>query len=75
MHFSVDSTTEAKMQDIVDSEFKSQTVVSVLHRFNHVNSYNRVVVLKRGEIIESGSPATLLASDSVFRELYSIQTN
>lgn len=73
-HHSVDSATEAKMQQIVDTEFQSQTVISVLHRFDHVKSYNRVVVLRSGEIVESGTPDALLASNSAFRDLYNVKS-
>ena len=58
------------MQSIIDSEFKSRTVISVLHRFNHVHSYDRVIVLQDGKIVESGTPEGLLGTDSAFRALY-----
>ena len=61
------------MQNIIDSVFKHQTVISVLHRFDHVHSYDRVVVLRNGELVETGSPDGLLGSDSAFRALYNAQ--
>ncbi|POR36613.1 Uncharacterized protein TPAR_03195 [Tolypocladium paradoxum] len=72
---SVDEKTEAMMQGIIDSEFKGWTVISVLHRFNHVHRYDRVVVMLNGELVESGTPKTLLETDSAFRKLYRSQTN
>ncbi|KAJ3497293.1 hypothetical protein NLG97_g2019 [Lecanicillium saksenae] len=70
---SVDKKTEADMQAVIDSEFKDQTVISVLHRFDHIQSYGKVVVLRDGEMVESGTPNDLLASDSAFRALYKAQ--
>lgn len=70
---SVDEKTEAAMQEIIDSEFKHQTVISVLHRFDHVHSYDKVVVLRNGELVEYGAPESLLGSDSAFRVLYNAQ--
>ncbi|KAL7904095.1 ABC transporter [Trichoderma velutinum] len=59
--------------DIIDSEFKHQTVISVLHRFSHIHSYDKVVVLRNGKLVESGTPEGLLESDSAFRALYDAQ--
>ncbi|UKZ84066.1 hypothetical protein TrVFT333_011882 [Trichoderma virens FT-333] len=70
---SVDEKTEAYMQDIIDSEFNHQTVISVLHRFSHIHSYDKVVVLQNGKLVEFGTPEGLLESDSAFRALYDAQ--
>ncbi|TWU72314.1 hypothetical protein ED733_000129 [Metarhizium rileyi] len=67
---SVDEKTEVMMQEIIDSHFEGRTVISIMHRFNHVNSYDRVVVMHNGEIIEDGGPERLLASDTAFSKLY-----
>lgn len=66
----MDEKTEALMQEIVDSHFEGRTVISIMHRFNHVNSYDRVVVMHDGQIIEDGAPERLLASDTAFAKLY-----
>lgn len=71
--YSVDEKTEAMMQSIIDSEFKGRTVISIMHRFNHVHCYDRVIVMKNGKLVESGTPRSLLESDSAFRELYTSQ--
>ncbi|PKK47316.1 hypothetical protein CI102_9091 [Trichoderma harzianum] len=59
--------------DIIDSEFKHQTVISVLHSFSYIHSYDKVVVLRNGKLVESGTPESLLESDSAFRALYDAQ--
>lgn len=47
----------------------------MLHRFNHIHSYDRVVVMQDGQVIESGTPEDLIGSDSVFRGLYDAQSS
>lgn len=67
---SVDSATEAVMQDVIDTEFKSCTVLSVMHRLNKVALYDRVAVLENGSLLEYDKPSELLRMPSRFAELY-----
>lgn len=58
------------MQQVIEAEFRHQTIISVLHRFNFIDRYDRVIVFKHGKLVESDSPKVLLGRESVFRELY-----
>jgi ATP-binding cassette subfamily C (CFTR/MRP) protein 1 len=58
------------MQQVIEAEFRHQTIISVLHRFNFIDRYDSVVVLAQGKLVESDPPKTLLGRESVFRELY-----
>ncbi|KAJ5704274.1 multidrug resistance-associated protein [Penicillium malachiteum] len=69
---SVDLETEDIMQKIITEHFKSHTVISVLHRFTHIHTYDRVVVIEDGIIIENDSPANLLGKETEFRKLYGL---
>jgi ATP-binding cassette subfamily C (CFTR/MRP) protein 1 len=68
---SVDLDTQAVVQGIIDRHFASHTVLSVMHRLKHVCSYDKVVVLEAGEVVEFDNPASLLARPSSrFAALY-----
>ncbi|EPS31570.1 hypothetical protein PDE_06525 [Penicillium oxalicum 114-2] len=67
---SVDGETEATMQAIIDREFKSQTVISVIHRLRYVDRYDRVALMKKGRLMEYASPAELLSTPSEFASFY-----
>ncbi|KAL4939785.1 hypothetical protein BDV06DRAFT_230810 [Aspergillus oleicola] len=67
---SVDSETESSMQKIIETEFSQQTVIAVVHRFRYIHWFDRVVVLKKGELVECGSAAALLQRKSEFWKLY-----
>ncbi|OKL58600.1 hypothetical protein UA08_06380 [Talaromyces atroroseus] len=68
---SVDWKTESIMQDVIDTEFaSSQTIISILHRFRHIDRFDRVALLQGGKIVEYDSPQVLLARNSEFRKLY-----
>lgn len=58
------------MQGIIDRHFVSRTVLSVMHRLDHIHSYDKVALLEAGEIVEFDDPAVLLAQPSRFAKLY-----
>lgn len=58
------------MQTIIEQEFTSQTVISVLHRLRYIERFDRVGLMKQGRLIECDRPQTLLAKASQFWEFY-----
>ncbi|KAJ5675249.1 uncharacterized protein N7477_005183 [Penicillium maclennaniae] len=67
---SVDWDTEAIMQNIFEREFSSQTVISVIHSLRYIERFDRVALLKRGQLVELDTPQALLARPSEFRSFY-----
>ncbi|RAH77151.1 P-loop containing nucleoside triphosphate hydrolase protein [Aspergillus japonicus CBS 114.51] len=76
---SVDQETEAQMQSIIQTAFAGRTVIMVTHRIRAVieYGYDRVIVMRDGEIVEEGAPQELVQRKTeggegvgVFRELY-----
>ncbi|KAJ5712805.1 ABC transporter integral membrane type 1 [Penicillium malachiteum] len=67
---SVDHQTEELMQEILDTEFSSHTILSVLHRLRYIQRYDRVAVLESGSLVEFDSPTALLSRDSRLTALY-----
>lgn len=65
----IDPTTDLKIQEIIKKEFRSSTIVTIAHRLNTIIQYDRLLVLERGRLIESGSPLELLQRDSIFRSM------
>ncbi|KAF7617316.1 multidrug resistance-associated protein [Aspergillus flavus] len=67
---SVDWETETTMQDIIDKEFASQTIIAVCHRFRFIDRFDRVAVIQQGELVEYDEPTALLERDTQFRRLF-----
>lgn len=68
---SVDSETDAKMQEVIRSEFKGRTIIMIAHRLSTLLDFDRIAVLDKGSLIEVGAPGDLLADkDSAFSRLY-----
>jgi ABC-type multidrug transport system fused ATPase/permease subunit len=57
---SIDNTTDAAIQDMIRSNFKDATVLTIAHRLNTIMDSDRVLVLKDGQVAEFDSPHNLL---------------
>lgn len=66
----VDSDTERIIQDIIDTEFRDCTVISIMHRLHYVTKYDRVALLDAGTLVEYDEPSKLLEGHTRFRGLY-----
>jgi ABC-type multidrug transport system fused ATPase/permease subunit len=58
------------MQAIIEKEFASQTVISVIHRLRYIERFDRVALLKNGQLLECDSPQALLKRPSEFQSFY-----
>ncbi|OJJ47369.1 hypothetical protein ASPZODRAFT_64884 [Penicilliopsis zonata CBS 506.65] len=66
----VDRETESIMQEVIETEFTKQTVIMVMHRLRYITRFDRVALMKKGELVECDSPSALLARESEFKEFY-----
>jgi len=67
---SIDSETDALLQHMIRTQFKSQTVITIAHRLDTIIDYNRVMVLKAGRLAEFDTPAALIDQPGgVFAEM------
>jgi ABC-type multidrug transport system fused ATPase/permease subunit len=53
---SVDDEAEAIMQEIIDTDFKECTVLSIMHRLKYVERYDRMIVMDCGLVVEDNKP-------------------
>lgn len=65
----VDTETEEKILNSLE-QVESQTVVIVSHRISSLRFTNKIIVLKDGEIVESGSHDDLLNKQGFYAEMY-----
>ena len=67
---SVDLATDRAMQKVIWEEFGGYTIVMVAHRLEMVKTFDRVVVMDAGKVVEVGSPGELGEKEGgVFRGL------
>ncbi len=69
----VDTVTEAKIQGAMENVLDGRTSFVIAHRLKTILDSDKIVVLKDGEIIESGTHQELLTEDGFYAELYKNQ--
>jgi len=71
---SLDSESEALIQDALWQLLAGRTAIVIAHRLSTVRRMDRLVVLDRGEIVEEGTHDTLVASDGIYASLWAHQS-
>src|SRR5215467_4032542 len=72
---SLDSESEAMIQDGLRSLRRGRTTFVIAHRLSTIRSADQILVLEGGEIVERGTHEDLLAADGRYRQLYDKQYN
>ena len=70
---SVDTRTEALIQDAMDKLMAGRTSFVIAHRLSTIKNANLILVMKDGDIIESGSHQELLGQGGFYAQLYNSQ--
>jgi ABC-type multidrug transport system fused ATPase/permease subunit len=67
---SVDAVTEARLQRALSKLLRGRTSFVVAHRLSTIRHADLVLVLDRGQIVERGTHAALLAHDGRYAQMY-----
>ena len=70
---SVDTRTEIKIQQAMDKLMESRTSFVIAHRLSTIKDADLILVLKDGDVIESGTHEELLDKGGFYSELYNSQ--
>ena len=70
---SLDSESEAQIQDGLATLREGRTAFVIAHRLSTIQSADQILVLEGGEIVERGTHEALLADGGRYRELYERQ--
>jgi len=70
---SIDSETEALVQKGIHTLMQGKTALVIAHRLSTIEDVDRIYVLHRGRLVESGSHADLLGKRGIYHRLYRLQ--
>jgi len=70
---SIDSHTEALIQRSLRKIMDGRTSIVIAHRLSTIREADRIIVLHKGELVESGTHHELLAQDGLYAALHSLQ--
>ena len=65
----LDSESERLVQDALNKLMRGKTVFMVTHRLSSIRGADKIIVLDKGRIIQTGSHSQLIAQDGLYRRL------
>jgi ATP-binding cassette, subfamily B, multidrug efflux pump len=70
---SVDTETELLIRDALKVVMRGRTTIAIAHRLSTIQDMDRILVLHKGELRESGTHQELLARRGIYHRLYQLQ--
>ena len=72
---SVDTRTELQIQNAMKTLMKGRTSFVIAHRLSTIREADVILVMKDGDVIETGNHETLMAQNGFYADLYNSQFN
>jgi ATP-binding cassette subfamily B protein len=72
---SVDTETEFEIQKALRGIIRDKTSIIIAHRITSIQDCDRIIVLDKGKVIESGTHAELIANNGFYKKIYDIQVS
>jgi ATP-binding cassette, subfamily B, multidrug efflux pump len=70
---SIDTETEMLIQKAIDKLLVGRTAIVIAHRLSTIQSADKIIVMHKGEIRETGNHQQLLAKRGIYYKLYQLQ--
>jgi ATP-binding cassette subfamily B protein len=70
---SIDSDTEANLQEALEAVMEGRTSMVIAHRLSTIRAVDRILVFHKGKLVETGSHDELMARGEVYARLYRMQ--
>ncbi|WP_373400131.1 ABC transporter ATP-binding protein [Algoriphagus halophilus] len=70
---SVDTETEELIQESIDKMMKGRTSIVIAHRLSTIQKADKIIVLNKGEIVETGTHTELLELGGHYTQLHQMQ--
>jgi ATP-binding cassette subfamily B multidrug efflux pump len=70
---SIDTETELLIRDALKVVMRGRTTIAIAHRLSTIQDMDRIIVLHKGELRETGTHQELLAHRGIYHRLYQLQ--
>lgn len=69
----VDSETDSKIRSALRANTNNSTVILISHRITTLMHADHIIVLDKGEVVQSGNHESLIAQEGIYKQIYEIQ--
>ncbi len=69
----IDTETESLITHALENLMEGRTTIMVAHRLSTIQHADKIIVMHKGQVTESGSHQELLATDGLYKKLYELQ--
>ena len=69
----IDTETELLIQEALEKLMRGRTTIMVAHRLSTIQHADKIIVMHKGELRESGTHQELLARNGIYKKLYELQ--
>ena len=69
----IDTETEQWIQEAMEKLMAGRTTIMVAHRLSTIQHADKIIVMHKGRIRESGTHQELLEQDGIYKKLYKLQ--
>jgi subfamily B ATP-binding cassette protein MsbA len=69
----LDNESEKVVQQAIDHAMEDRTALVVAHRLSTIKNADKIIVMERGKVVESGTHHELINGNGVYKKLYDIQ--
>lgn len=69
----IDTETESVIQDSLNKIKQGRTTIAIAHRLSTIKDANKILVLDKGKVIESGNHQELIDKKGVYYDMYQLQ--
>ena len=70
----LDNESELLIQDALERLMKGRTSFIIAHRLSTIHNADRIIVMDRGQLVESGTHAQLMEKEGLYHKLYTLKS-
>lgn len=70
----IDTATELQIQKAMDFAMSTKTSIIIAHRLSTIKNVEKIIVLQKGKIIDSGTHQELISREGLYKNMYQLQS-